>query len=88
MTTAQSKPPLIQSLALCLEQQEMKWLNIPIATRELEAYEAKRNEVTNRIQYSAPEGFHDDTVIARALVREAIEQRRRNTWSQGTRQLY
>lgn len=85
MTTAQSKPPLIQSLALCFEQEEMKWLDIPIATRELEAYEAKRNEVTNRIQYSAPEGFHDDTVIARALVREAIEQRKRNTWSIGRR---
>jgi hypothetical protein len=80
MTTAQSKPPLIQSLALCLEQEEMQWLNIPIATRELEAYEAKRNEITNRIQYSAPEGFHDDTVIARCLVREAIEERKRNMW--------
>jgi hypothetical protein len=85
MTTAQSKPPLIQSLALCFEQEEMKWIANPIATRELEAYEAKRNEVTNRIQYSAPEGFHDDTVIARALVREAIEQRKRNTWSIGRR---
>jgi hypothetical protein len=87
MTTAQSKPPLIQSLALCLEQEEMQWLNIPIATRELEAYEAKRNEITNRIQYSAPEGFHDDTVIARCLVREAIEDRKRRTWTQATRQL-
>jgi hypothetical protein len=86
-TTAQSKPPLIQSLALCLEQEEMKWLNIPVATRELEAYEATRNEVTNRIQYSAPKGLHDDTVIARALVREAIEQRKRATWSQTHRQI-
>lgn len=75
MTTAQSKPPLIQSLALCLEQEEVKWLDIPVATRELESYEATRNSVTNRIQYSAPNGFHDDTVIARALVREAMETR-------------
>lgn len=88
MTTAQSKPALIQSLALCLEQEEMKWLNVPIATRELEAYEAKRNEVTNRIQYSAPAGFHDDTVIARALVRESIEQRKRSSWSVGRRDIY
>ena len=72
MTTAQSKPPLIQSLALALEQEERKWLDIPVATRELEAYEAKRNEITNRIQYSAPEGFHDDTVIARCLTLEAL----------------
>ncbi len=72
MTTAQSKPPLIQSLALALEQEERKWLDIPVATRELEAYEAERNEITNRIQYSAPEGFHDDTVIARCLTLEAL----------------
>lgn len=85
MTTAQSKPPLIQSLALALEQEEFKWLNVPIATRELEAYEATRNENTNRIQYSAPSGFHDDTVIARALAREAIEMQKRTAWTVGTR---
>jgi len=80
MTTAQSKPPLIQSLALAFEQEELKWLNIPIATAELESYEAKRNEATNRIQYSAPPGSHDDTVIARAIAREAIEERKRSAW--------
>ncbi|HXG86518.1 MAG TPA: terminase family protein, partial [Pyrinomonadaceae bacterium] len=74
MTTAQSKSPLIQSLALCLEQSEMKFLDIPIATRELEAYEARKNKMTGRISYNAPKGFHDDTVIARALMREAANQ--------------
>lgn len=85
MTTAQSKPPLIQSLALALEREELQWLDVPVATRELEAYEATRNSVTNRIQYSAPAGFHDDTVIARALAFEAVEARRRNTWTVGSR---
>jgi len=85
MTTAQSKPPLIQSLALALEREELRWLDVPVATRELEAYEATRNNVTNRIQYSAPAGFHDDTVIARALAFEAVEARRRNTWTVGSR---
>lgn len=80
VTTAQSKPPLIQSLALAFEQNEIKWRNVPVATSELEAYEATRNETTNRIQYSAPKGSHDDTVIARALAREAIEERKRGTW--------
>lgn len=81
-TTAQSKPPLIQSLALAFEQNELQWLDDPIATRELEAYEATRNATTNRIQYSAPSGFHDDTVIARALARHAIEDRKKHTWTQ------
>lgn len=80
MTTAQSKPPLIQSLALAFEQEELRWLDVPVATAELESYEAKRNAITNRIQYSAPSGGHDDTVIARALAREAIEQRKRGAW--------
>lgn len=82
-TTAQSKPPLIQSLALALEQEEIRWLNEPVATRELEAYEAKRSEATGRISYGAPAGFHDDTVIARALAREAMEQRKRHQWTIG-----
>ena len=81
-TTAQSKPPLIQSLALAFEQNELQWIDDAIATRELEAYEATRNATTNRIQYSAPSGFHDDTVIARALARHAIEDRKRHAWKQ------
>lgn len=73
--TASSKPALIQSLALTFEKEEMKFLDIPIATRELEAYEAKKSESTGRISYNAPSGFHDDTVIARGLMRNAILNR-------------
>lgn len=71
-TTATSKPPLIQSLALALEREEIKWLNVPVATAELEAYESKVNANTGRISYSAPEGQNDDTVIARSLANWAI----------------
>jgi hypothetical protein len=69
-TTAQSKPPLIQSLALALEKSEIKLLDVPVATRELEAYEATRSTKTGRISYNAATGFHDDTVIARALMNQ------------------
>lgn len=72
--TAQSKPQVIQSLALALEKEETKWLDDPVATRELEAYEAKRNETTGRISYNAPTGFHDDTVIARALANDVLNR--------------
>ena len=70
--TAQSKPELIQSLALSFEKEEMKFIKDDLATRELEAYEAVKNEHTGRIAYNAPSGFHDDTVIARALMRKAM----------------
>lgn len=74
-TTALSKGPLIQSLALVFERSEYKWLNIPVATAELVAYESKISAITGRATYSAPEGMHDDTVIARALMlKSAIDR--------------
>ncbi len=66
-TTATSKPPLIENLALAFERAEMQWQADPVWTGELEAYERKISPVTGRSQYSAPEGMHDDTVMARAL---------------------
>lgn len=73
-TTAASKPPLIESLALAFERAEAQWLDISIATSELEAYERKVSQATGRSAYSAPEGLHDDTVIARALAWRAALQ--------------
>ncbi len=73
-TTAQSKPPLIQSLALALERKEARWLDIPVATAELTAYESSVNSFTGRISYGAPAGSHDDTIIARALALKAALQ--------------
>jgi hypothetical protein len=72
--TASSKPQLIRGLALAIERRDVRWLNIPAATAELEAYEAKVNPVTGHTTYSAPEGMHDDTVIARALANRAANR--------------
>jgi hypothetical protein len=66
-TTATSKPPLIESLALALEREECKWMSDPVATAELEAYERTVSATTGRPRYGAPDGVHDDTVMARAL---------------------
>lgn len=67
-TTATSKPPLIENLALALESEEWQFQADPVWTGELEAYERTVNAHTGRPKYSAPEGMHDDTVIARALM--------------------
>lgn len=67
-TTAQSKPPLIENLALVFERAEWKFLDDAIWRGELEAYERTVSPVTGRSSYNAPEGMHDDTVIARALM--------------------
>lgn len=81
-TTAQSKGPLVQSMALALERVECRWLSDPVARRELLAYEAKVNPITNRVTYSAPAGQHDDTVIARCLaLKAAMEPPARMEWT-------
>jgi len=67
-TTAQSKPPLIENLVLALEKEEWKFIDNPIWTGELQSYEQKVDKHTNRSTYNAPDGMHDDTVIARALM--------------------
>lgn len=65
-TTATSKPPLIQSLRLAFERQEIAILDDPVLLGELGAYEYKVNAM-GRPSYSAPEGLHDDCCMSLAL---------------------
>jgi len=67
-TTGSTKPPLIENMALAFERGEWAWLADPVWRAELEAYERTVNPTSGRSSYSAPEGQHDDTVIARALM--------------------
>ena len=71
-TSPSSKPPLIEDLSLAFEREEAHWIDDPIWNGELEAYEQKFGR-TGRSSYSAPEGMHDDTVIARALAWKAAQ---------------
>ena len=66
MTTASSKPVLIESLVLAFDRQEIRIPNDPVMKGELMAYERTVSS-TGRSQYSAPQGMHDDIVIALAL---------------------
>ncbi len=75
-TTGITKPPLIEGLALAFERQQATWLDDPVWTAELEAYERTVSTTTGRSSYSAPPGLHDDTVMARALAWYAADQPR------------
>jgi len=66
-TSASSKPQLVQQLRLAFEQRAWKWLDDPDALQELETYESKVSKSGN-ISFNAPEGLHDDTVVARMLM--------------------
>ncbi|MCA0456768.1 MAG: terminase large subunit [Chloroflexi bacterium] len=65
MTTSKSKGPLIDELALAMEQETIVLLNNPVLKHELMAYELKRNR--SGWSYGAPSSGHDDTVMATAL---------------------
>lgn len=65
MTTGKSKTPLIESLTLAMEREDVTLLDDPILRHELMAYEMHRN--SHGWSYAAPSGGHDDTVMATAL---------------------
>jgi len=65
-TTAQSKPKIIQALALALEKNTIKLTDDIIGAQELASYTMTQS-AGGGWKYSAPTGGHDDTVIARAI---------------------
>jgi len=82
-TTGTSKPPLIESLGLAFERVEFQFQADKVWQAELEAYEASYNKQTGRPSYGAPEGCHDDTVIARALMLSGMTTSRLLLWGGG-----
>ena len=66
VTTAASKPPLIESLALAIERRDLALLPDDILLDELTNYRMERLPAGG-YRYSAPSGLHDDLVIATAL---------------------
>lgn len=64
--TPTSKQQLVEHLAVAIEQERISWPLDPVLRHELSVF---RYETTRagHIRYSAPEGMHDDMVIALAL---------------------
>jgi hypothetical protein len=65
-----TKAAVIDGLALALERGQLRLLDDETQTGELLAYTQKRLP-SGVMQYGAPEGLHDDTVIALALAWQA-----------------
>lgn len=64
--TQATKQQMIETLALAIEQGHVKLLSDPVQLAELQAFEATRTP-SGLLRYAAPEGQHDDTVIALGL---------------------
>jgi hypothetical protein len=65
-TTNASKAGIIDGLALAFERGELRVLDDDVCVGELLAYHAERLP-SGLLRYSAPEGLHDDCVMALAL---------------------
>lgn len=66
-TTSKTKPVIIEDLALAFEQSDVKVANEQWLIDELENFTYIYNPNTRSVQYSAPQGLHDDGVISLAL---------------------
>ena len=66
-TTSKTKPIIIEDLALAFEQSDVKVANEQWLIDELENFTYIYNPNTRSVQYSAPQGLHDDGVISLAL---------------------
>lgn len=72
-TTATSKSPLIEGLALAIERGDVALLPDEILLAELRAYRLERLP-GGGYRYGAPAGVHDDTVMAAALAWHGVRQ--------------
>jgi hypothetical protein len=66
VTTNATKASAIEGLSLAFERGEIKIIPDTTLIGELQAYEAQRLP-SGALRYGAPEGMHDDTVMALAL---------------------
>jgi hypothetical protein len=70
-TTNATKAKIIEQLSLAFEQGQIKIFNDPNLIAELQAYEVKKTP-SGITTYGAPEGMHDDCVMALAIAWNGI----------------
>lgn len=68
-----TKQDLIGGLALAFERGELEILDEPVLLHELQAYGMERLP-SGAMRFSAPEGGHDDCVVALALAWSAAAE--------------
>lgn len=76
VTTSKSKPIMIEDLAVLFEQKNVSILDINWLVDELNAFTYTYNSQTRNVQYSAPAGVHDDSVISLALAVQSCKHLR------------
>lgn len=69
--TNATKQQLVEGLAIAIEKKEIGLPDEPVLLNELEAFEYEVGR-TGVVRYNAPEGAHDDCVIALALAHRGL----------------
>ena len=72
VTTNATKAALVEDLSLALEQANLTLLDAPVQIAEFLAFDAQRLP-SGLLRYSAPDGGHDDTVMALGLAYQAAK---------------
>jgi hypothetical protein len=70
-TTNATKTAAIDALAVAFERGDIRIIDDPVLIGELQAYEMSRSKTGLRT-FSAPDGMHDDTVMALALAWQGV----------------
>jgi len=78
--TSTTKQQLIENLAVAIENGEVSFPHIPELIHELQLYQYEITRAGN-VRYSAPQGYHDDTVIALGLALLGCKERKFTTFS-------
>lgn len=74
-TTNTSKVDMVNALQVAFENKDISILNEEKQLRELGMYECQFNQRTKTVTYNAPQGHHDDTVIALGLSLMAFKKK-------------
>jgi hypothetical protein len=67
ITGNEIKRQLVENLIVAIENEEVSFPNIPELVNELKIFGYEYSEISGKVHYNAPTGFHDDCVIALAL---------------------
>ena len=70
-TTSGTKQVIIQNLQAAFEHGDIRIIDDPVLIGELLSFESKRSP-SGSFQYSAPDGMHDDCVMALAIAWDNI----------------
>jgi hypothetical protein len=73
VTTSKSKQDAIEQLVVACQNKEVQFLQVDWLKKEMEIFGYEYNPKTKSVKYSAPNGFHDDGVMATAIAYEAYK---------------